>query len=280
VGDRRVPRAEDGLAPDRAVTTEWGDPTGRPLVFWPGLNPWGALQLVEVGPLLAERGFHVVAITPPGTTGTPRLPDDYRPTRLAELVLATADAHGVERFAFMGHSWGASIGVHLAADHADRVDALVLLDAGHTDVDEVDSLDELVAQFEADQAQFGFESWDAYFDWVRGRVRDWRETLEPRYRAGMTERDGRIVAAASARAAAWAIYGISREQPSSGHSRLTVRTLLIRAASNDDAEALERFRAAVPHAQVETLDTGHDVPEDAPADTVRCVAAFLESALP
>jgi pimeloyl-ACP methyl ester carboxylesterase len=96
----------------------------------------------------------------------------------------------------------------------------------------------------------------------------------------MTERDGRIVPAASARAAAWAIYGVSREQPSSAHVRLTVPTLLIRAASNDDADALERFRAAVPHARVETLDTGHDVPEDAPADTAELVAAFLESTLP
>ena len=277
MGDRRVPRAQNGLASDRAVVREWGDHRGRPLLFWPGLNPWGALQLVEVGPLLAARGFRVLSITPPGTTGTAPLrePDDYRPTRLAELVLATADAYGNDRFAFMGHSWGASIGVHLAADHADRVDALVLLDAGHTNVREIDSLDELVAEFEAEQAQFSFESWDAHFAWVRGRVRNWRDSLEPRYRTGMTERNGRIVAAASARAAAWAIYGISLEQPSSAHARIAVPTLLIRAASNDDADALARFRAAVPHAHVETLDTGHDVPEDAPEETAKLVADRL-----
>jgi pimeloyl-ACP methyl ester carboxylesterase len=91
----------------------------------------------------------------------------------------------------------------------------------------------------------------------------------------MTERDGAIVPAASARAAAWAIYGISCEQPSSAHPRLTVPTLLVRAASNEDAHALTRFRASVPHARVQTLDAGHDIPEDAPEETASLVADWL-----
>ena len=41
---------------------------------------------------------------------------------------------GGRRFDYVGWSWGASIGVHVAAGHADRLTALVLLDAGHTDV--------------------------------------------------------------------------------------------------------------------------------------------------
>jgi pimeloyl-ACP methyl ester carboxylesterase len=80
------------VAPDRPVVRRWGSPDGRPLVFWPGLNPWGSLQLVEVGPLLAERGLRVLAIEPPGVGGSPALPaaDDYLPSRLAELVVETA----------------------------------------------------------------------------------------------------------------------------------------------------------------------------------------------
>jgi pimeloyl-ACP methyl ester carboxylesterase len=251
-----------------AAVTEWGGRDGRPLVFWPGLNPWGNLQLVDVGPLLAERGFRVIAFAPPWNEDA----DFYRPTRLAHYIVDNADA---ERFAFMGHSWGASIGVHLAASHPDSVDALILLDAGHTDVATIESRDKLVEELKADQAGFAFDDWDAYFDWVKGRVRHWRPSLEPRYREGMVERGGKIVPRASARSAAFALHGISVEQPSTVHGRLTLPVLLVLATSNDDAAALERFRAAVPHARIEVVESGHDLLEDAPEETVLLVADFL-----
>ena len=273
MGDRELPRAEDGLAPDRPVTREWGAPGGRPLLFWPGLNPWGSLQLVEVGPLLAERGFRVIAIAAPGAGETPPLddPDDYLPSRLAAIVLGVADRAGIDRFVFMGHSWGGSIGVHLAAIHPERIDALVLLDAGYSDVETGESRDELVRRFEADQAGFAFDGWDAYFSWLRERVRDWRPTLEPRYREGMTERDGKIVPRASAQAAAWALHGVQTEPPRSTHDRLSVPVLLLLAADADPEDFAER----VPQAAVERVDSGHDVVEDAPEETVRLVTDWL-----
>jgi pimeloyl-ACP methyl ester carboxylesterase len=273
VGDRKLPRAEEDLAPHRPVTREWGAPDGRPLIFWPGLNPWGALQLVEVGPLLAERGLRVIAIAPPGTGETPPLtdPDDYLPTRLSRIVIDVADGLGLERFVFMGHSWGGSIGAHLAALHPERVGALILLDAGYSDVAGEESRDELVRRFEADQAGFAFDSWDAYFEWVRGRVRDWRPALEPRYREGMTEHDGKIVPRASARAGAWAWHGVRAEPPRSTHERLTVPVLLLLAA---DAHP-QGFAERVPHAVVERVDSGHDVVEDAPEETVALIADWL-----
>lgn len=268
MGDRELPGAEDRLASDRPLTREWGDPGGRPLVFWPGLNPWGELQLVEVGPLLAARGFRIVSIAPPRLED----PDAYLPSRLARYAL---DVTGLERFAFMGHSWGASIGVHLAANHPERVEALVLLDAGHTDVSPIESRDELAREFEAEQAAFTFESWDAYFDWVRDRVRDWRSSLEPRYREAMMERDGHVVARSDPRAAAWALYGVAVEPPSAQLARVKAPTLLVLSAGNDDAAALEQFRRALPDARVEVVDSGHDIVEDAPEETVRLVGELL-----
>jgi pimeloyl-ACP methyl ester carboxylesterase len=227
------------------------------------------LQLVEVGPLLADRGFRVVSIVPPQEFTQP---DDYRPTSLARYVLEVTQ---LDRFVFIGHSWGASIGVHLAASHPERVDALVLLDAGHTDVSRIDSCDDLVREFESDQAAFAFDSWDAYFDWVKTRVRNWRPSLEPRYRVGMTEENGRIVPRASPRAAAWALYGVSVEPPSAELARIEAPVLLILASERNDADALARFRVAQPSARVEVVDSGHDIPEDAPEETARLVAEFL-----
>lgn len=262
------------MASDRPVTREWGAPDGRPLLFWPGLNPWGSLQLVEVGPQLAGRGVHVISIAAPGGGETPPLaePEAYLPSRLAQLVVDVADDHGIDRFVYMGASWGASIGVHLGALHPERVEALVLLDAGHTDYALEKTRDELVAEFEADQASFRFPTWDAYFELIRERVRDWRPELEPRYRAGMVERDGAIVTLASARAAAWALYGVATEPPSSAWEQLTMPVTLVLASEQPDPDAVARFRVAVPHAEVVVLDSGHDIAEDAAGELVDLVA--------
>jgi pimeloyl-ACP methyl ester carboxylesterase len=233
---------------------------------------------VEVGPLLADLGLHVLAVAPPGGGETPTLddPDDYRPRRLAQRVLELADAHGIDRFVFMGASWGASIGVHLAAGAPQRVGGLVMLDGGHVDVALDKPRDELVAEFEADQERFAFDGWDAFLAWARDNVRSWRPSLEPRYRLAMTERgDGKIVPRAVARAAAWAIHGVVVEPPSTAHAGLSMPVLLVLADDKRDAESEARFQEAVPHARLEVLHSGHDVVEDAPAETVALVADWL-----
>jgi pimeloyl-ACP methyl ester carboxylesterase len=102
-------------------------------------------------------------------------------------------------------------------------------------------------------------------------VRDWRPALEPRYREGMTEHDGKIVPRASARAGAWAWHGVRAEPPRSTHERLTVPVLLLLAA---DAHP-QGFAERVPHAVVERVDSGHDVVEDAPEETVALIADWL-----
>lgn len=73
------------------VVREWGAEDGRPLVFWHGLNPFGSLQLNEAGPAWAARGFRVVAPAAPGGGDSPRLADDdYRPSSLADRIVAPA----------------------------------------------------------------------------------------------------------------------------------------------------------------------------------------------
>jgi pimeloyl-ACP methyl ester carboxylesterase len=292
VGDRRVPRAQDGLAPGRPVAVpaagveltlrEWGDEDARPLLYWHGLNPFGALELNEAGPAWAERGFRVLSFAAPGIADQDAFPEPetYRPTRLADLVVEVAAGLGIHRFAFVGWSWGASIGVHLGARHRDRLDALVLLDAGHTDVpgDADQELDAIVAWFTEQHESFRFESWDAFLAAARAMRPRWRPALEERLRAGMQEVDGAIVARSDRRAAAAAWYGLLREQPSSTHATLgsgDLPVLLVIATENDTAAEVERFRAAVPGAEVRRVDSGHDLLADAPEETIRLVADFL-----
>jgi pimeloyl-ACP methyl ester carboxylesterase len=214
------------VASDRQVVVrEWGEAGGRPLLFWPGLNPSGISQFAEVGPLLADRGFQVLAISPPGAGETPPLDKrgDYRPSRLADLVVDVADAHGLDRFVYMGHSWGGSIGAHLGAQHAGRLDGIVLLDGGHADIKVPRALRRVLAT-----------------------------RFERRYEDGIVERDGDL--AASSRAAAWALHGLMSQPPSKVHRRITVPVLLLVPGAAAASEEVRRFRQAVPHAVVHGVD--------------------------
>jgi pimeloyl-ACP methyl ester carboxylesterase len=261
---------------------EWGAGNAHPLLYWHGLNPFGALELNEAGPAWAGDGFRVVSIAAPGIADSPTLPDltDYRPSRLADLVVAIADAHGFGRFDYAGWSWGASIGVHLGARHAARLRGLVLLDAGHTDIpgDPSTPLEQVIAELGEQHVRYRFDDWDAFLAAARETRPRWRPALEERVRAGMREDNGEIVAASDRRAAAAAWHGLLQEQPSSVHDllgRSGVRLLLVVASRNDSRDEVERFRAAVPRADIEEVESGHDVLADAPDETIALVSEWL-----
>jgi lipase len=265
---------------------EWGSSDGTPLLYWHGLNPFGSLGLNEAGPAWAERGLRVVSFAAPGISEGAMLPDpeDYRPSRLADAIIAAADELGLETFAFVGWSWGASIGVHVAIRHPGRVGRLVLLDAGHTDIprDRSVSLDDLVKGMSSEHEGYRFSSWDAFFETARATRPRWRAALEESLRAGMEERDGEIVARSDPRAAAAALHGLLQEQPSTTHQALgasAIPVLLVVASGSDTEQELERFRAAVPHAEVRTVDSGHDLFADAPDETIVLVGDWLQSSV-
>lgn len=265
---------------------EWGEDAARPLVFWHGLNPFGALQLNEAGPAWAARGFRVVAPAAPGLGESPAFADleAYRPTRLADLVAGLARELGVARFAYVGWSWGASIGVHLAARHPAALDALVLLDAGHTDAGdtagwEAVSLEARIAAFRAEPVSF--PSWDSLLDTARGQATAWRPALEERICAGMEKRAGSVVARADPRALAAALHFLNLEPPSSALAALAeldAPILLVLASRNDTTRQVERFRAVVPAGETRTIDSEHDLLAHAPAATIELVADWLDAA--
>ena len=196
------------------------------------------------------------------------------------MIVAAADELELETFAFVGWSWGASLGVHLAVRHPSRVQRLVLLDAGHTDIpaDASVSLDDLVTAMSREQETYRFPSWDAFVENARETRLHWRPALEERLRAGMEERSGEVVARSDPRAAAAALHGLLQEQPSTTHRTLGttgIPVLLVVASGSDSEQELERFRTAVPHADIRSVDSGHDLLADAPDETIVLVADWL-----
>jgi pimeloyl-ACP methyl ester carboxylesterase len=258
---------------------DWGEADLRPLVFWPGLNPWGALQLAELAPQLVEEGFRVLSIAAPVGGDSPALPDagGYRPRALAELVLAVAHRLALTRFLFLGASWGAAIGVHLAAAAPERLSGLVLVDGGYADAEfPAGSLEELEARFVADQARFVFSDWSSYVEWAAEAVVDWRPTLRERYLAGMEEAAGAIRSRTDARAAARAAFGMACEPATDRLVELADAVpVLLLATADADGDALARFRVAVPQAEIVLVDCGHDILEARPAEVHRAVMSWV-----
>ncbi|MFD8423017.1 3-oxoadipate enol-lactonase [Streptomyces sp. NPDC059466] len=116
-------RPEGGL-PHHSVE---GPATAPPLLLGPSLGTSVALW-DAVAPELSVT-HRVVRWDLPGHGGSPAnlIGPGATVADLAGLVLALADALGVDRFAYAGVSLGGAVGLHLAVHHPDRVAALAVI---------------------------------------------------------------------------------------------------------------------------------------------------------
>jgi hypothetical protein len=121
---------------------------------------------------------------------------------------------------------------------------------------------------------FWHGDWDAFLELTREGATTGRNALEERLRAGMQAESGAVVARWDVRATAAALHWLGAEPPSStlaALARLSIPTLLVLASKNDTAGPVGRFRAAVPHAAIETVESEHDLLSHAPAETIALV---------
>jgi pimeloyl-ACP methyl ester carboxylesterase len=276
------------LAGTPVVLREWGDRDARPLVYWHGLSFWGPWELLEAGPKWSRQsGFRVLAVSAPGWE-TPALPPPaYRPTALARLVVAVLDALGLERVVFAGFSWGASIGAHLGADFAARLASLVLLDAGFFDVQvppgrPEPTLAETTERYR--EQNHRFRTWEAWASHVRPRFRTWRPSVADAVRIAMWETDGWARPRVAPEVLAVGYHGVvseppSRRLPQLERAGLPILLLVSTAtlATSHAGQALGRFRATVPSADVAVIDSSHYLLVDALDETVGAVTRWIRS---
>lgn len=113
VGDQDVRVLDAGTGPAVVVLHGWG---GR------------IESMVPVVTGLAS-AFRIVALDLPGFGESPMPRETWGTEHYADLVAGTLDLLGVERGAFVGHSYGAKTSVYLAARRPELVDKLVLAGA-------------------------------------------------------------------------------------------------------------------------------------------------------
>jgi pimeloyl-ACP methyl ester carboxylesterase len=251
---------------------EWGDPAGRPLLYWDGLGGSG-LHANEIGPILAEvYGFHVLAPDPPGHGRSLALPPaEYRPSRLAALAAELV----AERTVFVGFSVGAEVGVAFAARHPEKTRALVLVDGGHWDFADVPGFD--TSRPPPPHAE-SYPSWAAYFAEQAAELGRWTPALEEAHRATMRERGGAVVPILSPDDDTAIAYGSCLEPTTASHQALResrIPVLLILPDTHRWDEQVGRFRNNVPQLEVRRIATDvHDLVSHAPDRLARLIGDY------
>jgi len=191
-------------------------------------------------------------VTPAGTYGW---------SKHARDVLAVADALGVERFDFVGHSMGAYIGMALAKQAAGRVRRMVLIDA--VGLPEPLSLVPIAAAVRRLGAVHA--SADAYIEAVRrlGTIEPRSGYWERHYRYEIVPTLGGVRSRTDSSAVLEDMVYASTQSPRALWPALTMETLLVRAArplgggfivSESDRDA---FLATAPRARAAEIDANH-----------------------
>jgi pimeloyl-ACP methyl ester carboxylesterase len=112
-----------------------GPAQGSPILLLHGF-PESHAAWAEVASRLATRGFRVIVpdLRGYGDSDAPQGIAAYALDRLAQDVVALADADGAARFDLVGHDWGGIVAWAVAGRAPDRVRRLVAMAAPHPDV--------------------------------------------------------------------------------------------------------------------------------------------------
>jgi pimeloyl-ACP methyl ester carboxylesterase len=215
-------------------------------------------------------GARVIAPDLPGFGGSAAVGDAaaYRPDALAELLLELLDRLAIARAAYVGTSWGATIGCHLAASAPQRVSALALLDGGHVDAAdqpgfEVDAtLAERVKAARAQLGAFRFRRVDDALNAVSDDYPRWTPQLEESWKAGLRFVDGRVRPRLRPDVYAAAVHGLAVAPPSPTWPAIAAADIPVLLLTGDQLAgdrprqdaARARFAAALPQADVRVAE--------------------------
>jgi pimeloyl-ACP methyl ester carboxylesterase len=272
---------------------EWGAPDAPAVLHLHHLGISGTGRHVgEVADALAERyGVRVIAPDFPGfgRSSEPSGPHQMTPPALALLIRELLDALSLERVTLQGLSWGATVACHVAARYADRLAAVVLLDAGHSDAQDDPvfeahlSAEERLASVRRDAADFTFPSLDAALAMAREGAARWTSALEIAWRTNLTMLDGHVVLTVDPAVYAAALQGFVDHPPSATWPAIAaagVPVLLVLASQPPERRDFQqrcahRFAAALPAADVRWVDSPHDVVSGLGAELATLVGDWL-----
>jgi pimeloyl-ACP methyl ester carboxylesterase len=99
---------------------------GEPIIFHHGYTGAHDVWLDEISPRLADR-YRCIVMDCRGAGESERCADGHSIEQYALDVVAMADALGLDKFTYVGHSMGGGIGYQLGVEHGERLNKLVLV---------------------------------------------------------------------------------------------------------------------------------------------------------
>ena len=203
--------------------------------------------------------------------------DDYRVGTMADDVAAFVGSLRLDRFALLGHSMGGRIAIKYAADHAARLERLVIVDIGpDINLAGLERVRDMMAQ---SPERIESEDWAVEYIRRANPLQD-LDMLRERVRHGLKRLpDGELT---------WKYAKGLRDMMREGRRdavdlweplpRIPCPTLIVRGAESDilSAEVAKKMAERLPDGRVvEIAGAGHTVPADRPEEFVRQIRAFL-----
>jgi non-heme chloroperoxidase len=274
---------------------EWGPlnarraATGRPTMVLLAGSGQTAHIFDDFAPSFMDR-FRVIAVTRRGTSPSSAPDSGYAVADLASDVVVVMDSLHVSRASLVGHSIAGGEITRIAADHPDRVDGLVYLDATYNYADHRTQSANPVprpAMGSGDTTMAAGRRWlarDFYGFWSNGLEADLRAMRD---KNGMDEElhDQAVHPAPYGGVRAPALIFLARPTLASAYPWLTSPgdSAKVRAAQQylvdvrlpQFRENVERMRRALPTAAVIEIDSPHHVFIARRSDVVKATREFL-----
>jgi pimeloyl-ACP methyl ester carboxylesterase len=238
--------------------------SGPPLLMHHGYTGSHDMWLDEIAPRLADR-YRCIVMDSRGAGGSAHPEGGYTLQQYALDVVGMADALGLDRFSYVGHSMGGGIGFQLGLEHADRLDKLVLV--APIPSGGLDASPEQLAQAAAQRALPNAREVMLRERLIR-QVRPHPETTEASLDSALSVSSGHFEES-------WT--SMVEFDATDRLNELTTPTLIVAGAADGLARDNVRDYLRLPNATLHFFSrVGHGVPGDVPDEFSAILADFLE----
>jgi esterase len=206
-----------------------------------------------------------------GESGKPT--ESYAPQEFVADALTVLDALAIERAMIVGHSMGGTHAIRLAAEHPDRVERLVVVDAGPEPMPEGS---ERARRLSLERPE-RFEYADEALAYLRRTSPGYSEEVYAnRMRWLFREDAGDVVWRSSHDALASIMSGAGRGDLWDALRAVSCPTLLVRGTRSNvlSADVAQRMLNTLANGRLVELDAGHNVALDRPVDLAQIVLEF------
>jgi esterase len=205
-----------------------------------------------------------------GESGKPAV--GYAPQEFVADALAVLDALAIERALIVGHSMGGTHAIRLAATHPERVERLVVVDAGPEPMPEGS---ERARRLSLERPE-RFEYADEALAYLRRTSPGYSEEVYANRMRWLFREDASDVVWRSSREALASIMSSARGNLWDALRAVRCPTLLVRGTRSNvlSADIAQRMINTLANGRLVELDAGHNVALDRPVDLAQAVLEF------